>query len=117
MTNGAVRDLPDIESTGFQLFAGNVAVSHAYAHLFDFGGEVEVGGLKVRPGDLLHGDCHGVQTVPLEIAPQVPRVAREILARRQEIIGLCRSTAFSIEKIQRAIQGTRLAADGEGDNQ
>ena len=44
VTNGAVRDLPDIRPTEFQMFAGNVAVSHAYAHIFDFGSKVEVGG-------------------------------------------------------------------------
>jgi regulator of RNase E activity RraA len=31
VTNGAVRDLPQVRNTGFQMFAGNVAVSHAYA--------------------------------------------------------------------------------------
>jgi 4-hydroxy-4-methyl-2-oxoglutarate aldolase len=107
VTNGAVRDLPDIRPTEFQMFAGNVAVSHAYAHVFDFGGEVEVGGLAVKPGDLIHGDLHGVQTIPLEIAPRVPEVARKILERRQEIIALRRSTTFSLDKIQQAIENTR----------
>jgi len=40
VTNGAVRDLNAIEGSGFQVFAGNVSVSHAYAHVFDFGGPV-----------------------------------------------------------------------------
>jgi 4-hydroxy-4-methyl-2-oxoglutarate aldolase len=113
VTNGAVRDLPDIQPTEFQMFAGNVAVSHAYAHLFDFGCEVEVGGLKVRPGDLIHGDCHGVQTVPLEIASEVPAVARKVVARRQELIGLRRSAAFSVGNLQEAIRRTRLPSMDE----
>ena len=37
ITNGAVRDLPAIEKLGFQIFAGNSSVSHAYAHMVDFG--------------------------------------------------------------------------------
>ena len=45
VTNGAVRDLNEVRQTGFQMFAGNVSVSHAYAHIFDFGGPVKVGGL------------------------------------------------------------------------
>ena len=57
---------------GFHLFAGNVSVSHAYAHIVEFGEPVEIGGLKISPGDLIHGDCHGVQTIPLEIAAEVP---------------------------------------------
>lgn len=106
VTNGAVRDIPDIRPTEFQMFAGNASVSHAYAHLFDFGGAVEVGGLKVQPGDLIHGDCHGVQTVPAEIASQVPDAARKVRDRRQHLIALRRSADFSLDKFREAIQET-----------
>ena len=96
VTNGGVRDLPEVRKSGLQLFAGNVSVSHAYAHVFDFGGTVEIAGLSVHPGDLIQGDLHGVQTIPREIAARVPAKAREILQSRKELIGLCRSKDFSI---------------------
>ena len=103
ITNGAVRDLTGVRKSGLQMFAANVSVSHAYAHVFDFGGTVELGGLKIRPGDLLHGDRHGVQTIPLEVANNVPAVAQEILHRRQHLIGLCRASDFSLDKLREAI--------------
>lgn len=106
VTNGAVRDLPDIRPTEFQMFAGNVSVSHAYSHIFDFGGRVEVGGLQVHPGDLVHGDCHGVQTIPLEIADKVPAAAREIRQRRHQLVGLRRSADFTLEKLRQVIRDT-----------
>lgn len=104
VTNGAVRDLSDIQPTGFQLFASHVAVSHAYAHIFDFGGTVSVGGLNIAPGDLVQGDLHGVQTIPLEVADKVPAAAREILKRRNRLIDLCRSADFSVEKLQQLMK-------------
>lgn len=110
VTNGAVRDLPDIQPTEFQMFAGNVSVSHAYSHIFDFGGAVEVGGLTVRPGDLIHADCHGVQTIPNEIADKVPAAAREVRQRRQDLVGLRRSTGFTLEKLRQAIRDTAMAS-------
>jgi 4-hydroxy-4-methyl-2-oxoglutarate aldolase len=100
VTNGSVRDLAEIKSTGLQLFASHVAVSHAYAHVFDFGGEVRVGGLQIAPGDLIQGDVHGVQTVPLEIADRVPAAAREILKRRERLMDFCRSADFSVGGLQ-----------------
>jgi 4-hydroxy-4-methyl-2-oxoglutarate aldolase len=100
VTNGAVRDLNEVHLTRFQMFAGNVSVSHAYAHVFDFGGTLEVGGLKIQPGDLIHGDRHGVQTIPLGIAAQVPAAGQDILQHRRHLIGLCRSPDFSIEKLR-----------------
>jgi 4-hydroxy-4-methyl-2-oxoglutarate aldolase len=104
VTNGSVRDVPDIRPTGFQVFAANVAISHAYAHVFDFGSAVRVGGLNISPGELVQGDLHGVQTIPLEIADRVPAKAREILNRRKRIVDLCRSDNFSLEKLQQLIK-------------
>jgi len=96
VTNGAVRDLPAVEALGFHLFAGSVAVSHAYAHIVDFGEAVEIGGLRIEPGDLLHGDRHGIHSIPLEIAAQVPAMAAQVLARERELIDYCRSAGFSL---------------------
>lgn len=99
ITNGAVRDLPAVEATGFQLFSGRVVVSHAYAHVVEFGEPVMIGGLKVCPGDLIHGDRHGVQTIPLSIAPEIPKIAAEIKLHEQELISYCRSDRFSLEEL------------------
>lgn len=85
VTNGRVRDLPDVRLPDLQMFAGNVSASHAYAHIFDFGGPILVGGLKIEPGDLIHGDRHGVQTIPLEIAEKVLAAADAILQRRERL--------------------------------
>jgi 4-hydroxy-4-methyl-2-oxoglutarate aldolase len=104
VTNGSVRDISEIRPTGFQLFASNVAVSHAYSHVFDFGSAVHIGGLKVSPGDLIQGDLHGVQTIPLEIAEKIPTKARDILKRRKRLTDLCRSEDFSLEKLQQVIK-------------
>jgi 4-hydroxy-4-methyl-2-oxoglutarate aldolase len=104
VTNGSVRDVDQIGLTRFQMFAGSVSVSHAYAHIFDFGGAVQLGGLQVRPGDLIHGDRHGVQTVPLEIADKIPEAAQEIARRRQHLVDLCRVTDFSLDKLRGAIR-------------
>jgi 4-hydroxy-4-methyl-2-oxoglutarate aldolase len=106
VTNGAVRDLPQVRPTQFQMFAGNVSVSHAFAHIFDFGGKVKVGGLEVRPGEIIHGDCHGVQTVPFEIASRVPITARDIRQRRYQLISLRSSPDFSLGKLSQVIRDT-----------
>lgn len=99
VTNGAVRELPAVRAMGIQLFAGNVAVSHAYAHIFDIGAPISVGGMEVRPGDLLHGDRHGVLTIPAEIAGAIPAVAAEIQKEEQSVINFCRTSAFSVAKL------------------
>jgi len=103
ITNGSVRDIPAAESAGFHYFAGSVAVSHAYVHIVEIGKPVEIDGLKIRSGDLLHGDLHGVQTIPLDIATRIPQTAAKIVAEEQSLIALCRSPEFSLEKLRAAV--------------
>jgi len=100
-----VRDLPAAEELGFPLFAGSLAVSHSYVHLVETGGPVVVGGLTIRSGDLLHGDRHGVQNIPLALAPQLPALAAQLRARDEAVITLCRSGDFTIDKLRAAISG------------
>jgi regulator of RNase E activity RraA len=103
VTNGSVRDIPAARSAGFHYFAGSVSVSHGYVHIVDVGQPVEIGGLTIRSGDLLHGDLHGVQTVPLAIAAQIPAAAARLVAREQALIALCRSPDFTLEKLRAAV--------------
>jgi regulator of RNase E activity RraA len=76
----------------------------------DFGGSVETGGLRVNPGDVLHGDLHGVVSVPQAIAGQIPKVAAELAAQEQELIRLCQSSQFSLDELRRQIERTRHAS-------
>jgi 4-hydroxy-4-methyl-2-oxoglutarate aldolase len=100
VTNGAVRELPGVRASGIQLFAGSLAVSHAYAHIFDAGAALTVAGMDVRNGDLLHGDQHGVLTIPEAVASQVPAMAGRMRETERQLIEFCRSDSFSIEKLE-----------------
>ena len=104
VTNGAIRELPGVRRAGLHVFAGNVAVSHAYAHIFDLGAVVTVGGLEIRPGDLLHGDQHGLLTVPRETAREIPLVAHKLRQAEQRVIDLCRSKDFSLEQLRKVMK-------------
>jgi regulator of RNase E activity RraA len=104
VTDGAVRELPRVREMDFHLFAGNVAVSHAYAHIFHFGAPVTVGGLEVHPGDLLHGDQHGVLSIPRQIAAQVPAVATQLRQKEDQLIAACREGEIPLEKLREIIR-------------
>jgi 4-hydroxy-4-methyl-2-oxoglutarate aldolase len=107
VTDGAVRELPRVRELGLQLFARNVAVSHAYAHVFDFGSVVKIGGLTVRPGDLLHGDRHGLLTIPGAIASEIPAVAARLRQDEKRVIDFCQSPQFSIKKLKQILREWR----------
>lgn len=102
VTNGGARDLDEMEALGFFTFAGAVSVSHSYVHLVDFGSPVRVGGQVIHPGDLLHGDRHGVIVIPSQIAGALAETAAEVEAAEQKLIGYCKSPAFTPEGLKSA---------------
>jgi 4-hydroxy-4-methyl-2-oxoglutarate aldolase len=104
ITNGAVRDVPAVGRLDFAMFAPFVTVSHAYMHVVNYGEPVEIFGLKVRSGDLLYGDCHGVVSIPIEIAGELPEAAAQIRSKEERIVQLCLSPDFSTEKLLNAIR-------------
>jgi 4-hydroxy-4-methyl-2-oxoglutarate aldolase len=105
-TNGSVRDLPGVKAAAFQVFAGSTSVSHAYAHVVGFGEPVRIGGLRIAAGDLLHGDQHGVHSIPISIAAQIPGKVAEMLENEKQLIEFCRSNVFSFQKLLEMIRGT-----------
>jgi|HubBroStandDraft_2_1064218.scaffolds.fasta_scaffold191451_1 4-hydroxy-4-methyl-2-oxoglutarate aldolase len=108
VTNGAVRDLPAVEAMGFQLYARHTSVSHAYAHIIEFGEPVEIDGLSISSGTLLHGDRHGVLTIPESKAGQIPEMASKILHEERELIEFCRSPRFSLQELSEHLDGMSL---------
>ena len=103
VTDGGVRDLPDI-APGFQMLAGRVIPSHAYVHVVDFARPVNVAGMRVRDGDLIHADQHGAVVIPHDVAAKVRGAADEVIKREKVIIEAARQPGFNIDKL-RAAQG------------
>ncbi len=104
ITNGAVRDVEAVKQLSFTMFARTAAVSHSYAHIVDYGEPVEIFGLEVRCGDLLYADCHGVISIPREIAAEIPEAAAAIRSREKRIIDFCQSPAFSPDGLRDIIR-------------
>ncbi len=104
ITNGSIRDLDQI-APGFQLLAGQVGPSHAHVHVVDFGTPVNVHGMTVRHGDLVHADRHGAVVVPLAAVAGIPK-AIEIIGRREKLIlDAARSNGFTVAKLKAAMKG------------
>ena len=99
VTDGAVRDLDEARGMGFHFFAAGPSVSHAYVRVEAVGEPVEIGGLVVAPGDLLHADQHGVLKIPLEIAAELPAAADRVIETEQALLRWVRSDDFDPDRL------------------
>ena len=107
VTDGSVRDLDEVREREFHFFSSCVSVSHAYVHLMEVGVPVKVGGLVVKPGDLIQGDKHGVISIPSEIARDVPKAAQLVEEWERTIINFCKSEEFTVNGLKERYMAPR----------
>ena len=100
VTNGAVRDVNRVQPLDFHMFSNHLSVSHSYCHVVHSGGRVQIGGLEISAGNLLHGDRHGIIRVPRELASRIPKTAAALRQKEAEIAAFCQSPAFSAEELR-----------------
>jgi regulator of RNase E activity RraA len=99
ITDGAIRDLDEMNNAGFKALARRLCVGHAHAHPVRWNCPIEVFGRAVRPGQLIHADKHGFLAVPAEDERELLEAARFMDANEcATIIAAGRSTAGKTTK-------------------
>jgi len=66
ITDGAIRDIDEMNNAGFKALARGTCIGHAYNFPVRWNCEVEVFGRKIKPGQLIHADKHGFLVIPDE---------------------------------------------------
>jgi 4-hydroxy-4-methyl-2-oxoglutarate aldolase len=97
VTNGRVRDVNELRTFSYPVFASGLCVARSHMRLIEVGRPVTVGGMTVEPGDIVHGDEHGMINVPVEAIPAIFDKAELIRADEQRVVGWSRSDEFTLE--------------------
>lgn len=91
ITSGTGRDLDQVAALRFPAFTSGTCCSHGDCHILTVNVPVVVGGITIYPGDLLHGDCNGVTTIPVEIASEIPQACEEFMQAEAHVIQYVKS--------------------------
>ncbi len=100
ITDGLVRDLDEVHEMGLQYFAAGTVASHGDLTISDIGQEVELAGLKINNGNILHGDKHGLLALPPSVLEQLPDVIEKILEKEKKRLALLDDPNFSVEMLR-----------------
>ena len=95
--DGSIRDVEEVRTLGFQCFALGSSVSHGTMRRVRGNIPVVVDGLRIEPGDLIHGDVNGVISVPTEIAHKLPAEVEKIRAQERDALSLIGSPEFDLD--------------------
>ena len=101
VTNGVMRDL-DVMDEGFPVLAGSIGVSHGFVHVVEIGTPVNVFGITVTQGELIHADRHGALVIPHDVIPRLKAAIDTVVANEAIVIGPARESGFNIDKLEDA---------------
>ncbi|WP_068115918.1 RraA family protein [Tropicimonas marinistellae] len=101
LTNGVMRDLGDLPD-GFPVVAGSVGPSHAFVHITDIDCPVDVFGLRVLPGNLVHADRHGAVVIPDDVAHVLGSAIRTTQANERIVLDAAAREGFDFAAFEQA---------------
>lgn len=104
LTNGAIRDIPGMPE-GIMMLATGEKVSHGSLHTVRFGGPVEVCGMPVQDGDLVHMDRNGAVVIPAHLAAKLPDAVQQVVEREQAIIKAAQAEPKDLAALRDAMGG------------
>jgi regulator of RNase E activity RraA len=95
----AVRDIPEVRALGFHYFARGTVVSHASFRIVRAGVPVQVCGLVIHPGDILHGDENGLLLVPRGLEESLPGAVDAVRSRERRLMDWVRGEGFLLDRL------------------
>ena len=101
LTDGVMRDLGDL-APDFPVVAGSIGPSHGFVHVRAVNTSVQIFGLTIAPGDLVHADRHGAVVIPTEVVPHLANAITRMQATERLILGPARAPGFDFAAFETA---------------
>jgi 4-hydroxy-4-methyl-2-oxoglutarate aldolase len=105
----AVRDMAEVRALRFHYFARGMVASHASFRVVRVGVPVQILGMAISPGDLLHGDENGLLSIPAGLEDKLPGLVDAIRSRERALIDFVRSDQCSAERLLEYLTKMRVA--------
>jgi 4-hydroxy-4-methyl-2-oxoglutarate aldolase len=99
VTDGGVRDTDGIRQNapGFQVFAAGAVPGAGESHVVEVGTNVRLGGMDVRPDDLIVGDANGLLSVPEDSIDDILSEAARVREREAGLVEFMHGPDFSLD--------------------
>ena len=87
---------------GYQVLAGGIGPSHAFVHIINENQTINIFGLEINPGDLIHADIHGAMVVDKKYIEAMPDALKLVTAKEEPILKAARKKGFNIDELKKA---------------
>ncbi len=101
LTDGVMRDLGDLPD-GFPVVAGSIGPSHGFVHVVDFDAPVEIMGMTVAPGALVHADRHGAVVIPDDVVPGLEAAIAQLFKSERVVLDATKGKRIGFAEFEAA---------------
>lgn len=107
VTDCNVRDFNEVKALNFHTFAAGTSPSHVNCRIANVGVPVQVHGMTVRTGDIIHGDINGLVQVPKEKIEELPEKIAEVRKTEQDLIARVNAGGFTLDDLREILLGKK----------
>jgi regulator of RNase E activity RraA len=104
VTDGGVRDIPGLLATPLAAYCHGPVIHHCALRITSVDKPVEVGGITVHPGDVVHANNEGVIRIPQSAAELLPARAARMRAAESETHRIWRRTDVPLAEKRKWVQ-------------
>lgn len=101
LTDGVMRDLGDMPD-GFPVVAGSIGPSHGFVHVVDFDQPVQIMGMTVPPGALVHADRHGGVVIPDDVVDVLEDAITQLFKSERVVLDATKGKQISFAEFEQA---------------
>ncbi|MDQ3255844.1 MAG: hypothetical protein M3R15_18435 [Acidobacteriota bacterium] len=105
VTDGSVRDFNEVRALNFHNFASGTVASHAYCRIVRVGCPLQIYGMTIRTGDLLHGDINGLIEVPVELREELAEMVARVRKEEGDLMQAVRAGGFTLDSLRQRVTG------------
>ena len=101
LTDGVMRDLGDLPE-GFPVVAGSIGPSHGFVHVVDIGEPVQIKGVTVPDGALVHADRHGAVVIPNDVIDTLEAAIALLFTSEKVVLDATKGKRIGFEEFETA---------------
>ena len=101
LTNGVMRDLGDM-ADGFPVVAGSIGPSHGFVHVRSVNQPINIFGMNIKSGDLVHADRHGAVVVPTDVIDDLETSILKMQQTERLVLDPARKKGFDFDAFETA---------------
>ena len=101
LTNGVMRDLGDM-AEGFPVVAGSIGPSHGFVHVRSVNQPINIFGMNIKSGDLVHADRHGAVVVPTDVIDDLEASILKMQQTERLVLDPARKKGFDFDAFETA---------------